>query len=543
MLCGPAADHLGHDGPRRSTTVQGSRRALIQRAKSCARAICGRIAGCSAERRCEAQGSLFAGPCAKLLPAARVKVVIVGLGKWFPVVLVVAAAAVMSERGADAATSSTVVASEKMQSGGGGSVNTKMKSLRLGSGRVAYLKYKVPADWSGSEAQIILLPSRSSKGVLLKRVRATWHKGKALRVRSVNGEKSIASGVLSKGVERSVTVTSRLTPGKSVNLRVKAASGHPRLSEVPKLKLVASEPDPTPAPQPTLEPAPEPTPEVAARLVAVGDISCPASDPQWNGGSGTSTRCGQASVANLVHGSDEQVLLLGDNQYSTGSLADYRSGFGSSWSSLAARLRPVPGNHEYGTSSAAGYFSYFAEIGVNVGSAGAGWYAFDAGAWRVLALDTNDRCILVSCAAGSAQEQWLRAELAQARAAGRCTLAYWHHPRASGGNHGDQSSVSALWKAMYELGGDVVLSGHDHHYQRFDPLDADAAPAADGPRQWVVGTGGYSFYPAVARAGSAKVITDTFGLLRLTLSGDSYRWEWAGVAGAGSDTGSASCRA
>ena len=96
---------------------------------------------------------------------------------------------------------------------------------------------------------------------------------------------------------------------------------------------------------------------------------------------------------------------------------------------------------------------------------------------------------------------------------------------------------------MYELGGDVVLSGHDHHYQRFDPLDADAQPAGDGPRQWVVGTGGYSFYPATARSGSAKIITDTFGLLRLTLSGSSYAWQWAGVAGAGSDTGSASCRA
>ena len=418
------------------------------------------------------------------------------------------------------AQASTVSASEKMLSGGGSSRNTSMKTLRLGSGRVAYLKYKVPSSWSGSDVLLDLDPNGDSAGISAKKISASWKDDEAHDVSSYKTVSAIDGPALLSSVDSVIDMSSQLAAGKTYTLKLSARSGTVRTSSIPV--LLKSTPSP---------------------VSAVGDIACPTSSSQWNGGRGTSTRCGQASVAALVRDSDEKVLLLGDNQYSTGTLSDYQSAFGLSWGSLASRLRPVPGNHEYYTADAAGYFDYFASIGVGTGERGSGWYAYDAGNWRVIALNSNDDCTVVSCAAGSAQEQWLRGELTTARAAGKCTLAYWHHPRASGGTHGDRSSVSALWKAMYELGGDVVLSGHDHLYQRFDPLDADAAPAADGPRQWVVGTGGYSFYPAADRAGSAKVITDTFGLLRLSLSGDSYSWEWAGVGGAGSDSGSAACRA
>ncbi len=418
------------------------------------------------------------------------------------------------------AASSTAGASQKMLSGGGKSRNTSMKTLRLGDGRVAYLKFHVPSSWSGSDVLLSLDPSVASAGVAARKVSASWKDGEAHDVSSYKTVSSIAGPALLDGVDSAIDMSSQLAAGKSYTLKLSARSGTVRTSAIPVLARS------TPAP-----------------VAAVGDISCPASSSQWNGGQGTATRCGQASVAALVRDSEEKVLLLGDNQYSSGKLFDYQSAFALSWGPLATRLRPVPGNHEYYTADASGYFDYFESIGVETGDRGSGWYAYDSGSWRILALNSNDACTVVACGSGSAQEQWLRSELTQARAAGKCTLAYWHHPRASGGSHGDQSSVSALWEAMYELGGDVVLSGHDHHYQRFDPLDASGQPSADGPRQWVVGSGGYSFYPAIDRAGSAKVITDTFGLLRLTLSGDSYEWEWAGVAGAGSDTGSASCRA
>jgi hypothetical protein len=441
----------------------------------------------------------------------RVSVLVVGAAA----LVFIAAAPVSAD-----ASSSTASASQKMLSGGGKSRNTTMKTLRLGGGRVAYLKFHVPSSWRGSDVMLSLDPSAASAGVTARKVSADWKGGEVHHVSTYKTISAIAGPALLDGIDSVIDMSSQMAPGKSYTLKLSARSGTVRTSAIPV--IVKS----TPAP-----------------VAAVGDISCPASSSQWNGGQGTATRCGQASVAALVRSEDEKVLLLGDNQYPSGTLSEYQGGFGLSWGPLASRLKPVPGNHEYYTADAAGYFEYFASLGVTTGDRGSGWHAYDSGSWRILALNSSDRCTQVPCGVGSPQERWLRAELTQARAAGKCTLAYWHHPRASGGNHGDQSSVSALWKAMYELGGDVVLSGHDHHYQRFDPLDADAAPAADGPRQWVVGTGGYSFYPATARAGSARVITDTFGLLRLRLSGDSYEWEWAGVAGAGSDTGSAACRA
>ena len=418
------------------------------------------------------------------------------------------------------ATPSSIENSGKMLSGGGKSRNTNFSKLKVGDGRVLYLRFHVNSSWSGSNVLLSMDPSEGSSGIYVKKVKADWGSDdEAHDISSYKTVSSLAGPALLSSVDSVVDMSSQLSAGRTYTLKVWARSGTVR-SSLPE--LVRSTPTP---------------------VAAVGDIACPTSSSQWNGGQGTATRCGQASVAGLVAGSDEKVLLLGDNQYSSGTLADYQSAFALSWGSLASRLRPVPGNHEYYTADAAGYFDYFASAGSPTGDRGAGWYAYDSGNWRILALNSNDACTVVACDAGSAQEQWLRSELTQARAAGKCTLAYWHHPRASGGGHGDQSSVAALWKAMYELGGDVVLSGHDHHYQRFDPLDADAQPAGDGPRQWVVGTGGYSFYPAIARSGSAKIITDTFGLLRLTLSGSSYAWQWAGVAGAGSDTGSASCRA
>ena len=440
-----------------------------------------------------------------------------------PAILRIFAAAIAAAAVAAApagAAAETVAASAKMLSGGGGARNTTMNTLRLGSGRVAYLRYTVPATWAGSDVMLQLDPLDDSAGVVVKKIYARWEDGETHKARSYKTVTPITGPALLGWSNSMIDMDSQLKPGKTYTLKLSARSGTVRIAAIPV--LLRSTP---------------------SAVTAVGDVSCPTTSSRWNGGAGTATRCAQAATAALVRESDEHLLLLGDIQYQSGGLADYQSAFALSWGTLASRLRPVPGNHEYYTAGAAGYFDYFSSIGVTTGDRATGWYTYDAGAWRVLALNTNDECRVIACGAGSAQEQWLRNELVGARAAGKCTLAYWHYPLASGGLHGDNPWVADLWKAMYELGGDVVLTGHDHHYQRFDPLGADGLAAADGPREWVVGTGGYSFYPASERSGSAKIITDTFGLLRLTLSGDSYAWEWAGVGGAGTDTGSASCRA
>jgi len=232
------------------------------------------------------------------------------------------------------------------------------------------------------------------------------------------------------------------------------------------------------------------------------------------------------------------VMTLGDNAYPNGSAADYQNCYGSSWGRQRARTRPSAGNHEYGTSNASGYFGYF---GAAAGSPGQGWYAYDADTWRVIVLNSN--CGDVGgCSRNSAQGAWLQAELtAQPRA---CTLALWHHPRFSSGGLGDQGATVDLWQLLYEAGADLVLSGHDHHYERFAAQSpAGLAEPARGIRQFVVGTGGGGVGgPGLLLPNSEASNGSTYGVLKLTLRPGSYDWQFLPVAGSSfSDSGTASC--
>ncbi len=433
-------------------------------------------------------------------------------------VLICIAATAVTAATAASASPSRVTHRAAMLSGGGKPLNITPRSLSLGSGRVAYLQFSIPASWSDSTILLRLTAARRSSGISVRRVLAIWKRGKATHISPVKALAAVSTGSLAAGSKRFLDLSTILKAGHSYTLRLSAPSGRATLSPVPYLVRGST-----------------------VNIAAAGDISCRPSDPAWNGGLGIDSACRQSAVSSLVLPTDAAVLTLGDNQYPSGALADFQSGFGSSWGTLASRLRPALGNHEYGTAGAVGYFDYFSSIGVGTGDRSKGYYGTDVGSWRLLSLNSN--CTEVSCSAGSEQEQWLRSELTAARLAGKCTLAYWHHPRASSGAHGDNLSVDALWRAFHALGGDVVLAGHDHNYQRFDPLGADASPASDGPRSFVVGTGGRSHYSVTTtRAGSAKTITNTFGLLRLGLSSASYSWQWSGVDGAGSDSGTGSCR-
>jgi Calcineurin-like phosphoesterase len=196
--------------------------------------------------------------------------------------------------------------------------------------------------------------------------------------------------------------------------------------------------------------------------------------------------CHMRATARLVLDLDPAVVLtLGDNQYENGTLAKFRRSYEQSWGRLRSRTRPAPGNHDYRTAGAAGYFDYF---GAAAGPRSTGFYSFDVGAWHLIAL--NSECAHIGgCGKGSLQERWLRADLA-AHPAG-CTLAYWHKPRFSSGWHGSDATYTDFWRALYEAGADVVLVGHDHDYERFAPQTPDARPdPARGIRQFVVGTGG-----------------------------------------------------
>jgi hypothetical protein len=205
-------------------------------------------------------------------------------------------------------------------------------------------------------------------------------------------------------------------------------------------------------------------------IMAAGDISCPPTYPITD----VQCRDGPTSDAVLADMPDA-VLGLGNLQYEQGELANFQQGYDPTWGRFKAITRPAPGNHEYGTAGASGYFDYFGGL---AGDRTKGYYAFTLGAWRIIALNSN--CSEVGgCGPGSPQETWLRQELAAH--ANVCTMAYWHHPRDS-----SASAVVPLMQALFDDRGDVVLWGHEHNYQRFVPTNARGSltPTASGRSSW-----------------------------------------------------------
>lgn len=125
-----------------------------------------------------------------------------------------------------------------------------------------------------------------------------------------------------------------------------------------------------------------------------------------------------------------------------------------------------------------------------------------------------------------------------------CTLAYWHHPRFSSGEHGSDSNYDTFWKNLYEAGAEIVLNGHDHDYERFAPQSPDAkADNTRGIREFVVGTGGKNHYKFVSIQPHSEVRNaDTYGVLKLTLHPKSYTWQFVPEAGKTyTDSGNSSC--
>jgi hypothetical protein len=225
----------------------------------------------------------------------------------------------------------------------------------------------------------------------------------------------------------------------------------------------------------------------------------------------------------------DRVLLLGDNQYRSGTLAEYRSLYGPTWGRFKARTRPVPGNHEYETPRAAGYFAYFGKAARPKGHS---YYSFDLGGWHLIALNSS-----IDHGPGSAQERWLRADLVATDK--RCILAYWHFPRFSSGAHqGSWGSLGTFWNDLYDARADVVLSGHEHSYERFARQTPWAKASRQGIRQFVVGTGGADLLGfANRKPNSQRRISHTHGVLELVLHPASYHWRFVSEDGAVLDRG------
>jgi acid phosphatase type 7 len=284
-------------------------------------------------------------------------------------------------------------------------------------------------------------------------------------------------------------------------------------------------------------------------VAAAGDIACDPGDRYFNGGIGTPIACRQKYTSDLLVGRGlAGVLALGDLQYEDATLGKFLASYDPTWGRVKSITHPAVGNHEYATYGAAGYFDYFNGVGVQTGPAGdrlgLGYYSFNIGAWHLIALNSNCNDVLRGCGVGSPQEQWLRQDLASSPAA--CTLAYWHHPLFTSGNHSPGiDSTRPLFQALQDYGAELVLTGHDHNYERFAPQTANGQlDRAHGIRQFVVGTGGRIPYLQGTPMPNSEVRDHTsFGVLELTLHPTSYEWRFVPALGSSfTDSGSESCK-
>jgi hypothetical protein len=243
-------------------------------------------------------------------------------------------------------------------------------------------------------------------------------------------------------------------------------------------------------------------------------------------------------VRTLIAGRRGMVFTAGDNAYPNGSTRDFARCYDATWGAVRKRTRPAVGNHEYNTAGAAPYFAYF---GRAAGKPGRAWYAYDLGAWRIYVLDSSCGG-QASCRRGSPQEAWLRADLATNPR--ECVAAIWHHARWSSGYHGSDSRTAALVTDLYAAGAEILITGHDHHYERFAPQRPDGGlDRAKGIREFVVGTGGGRLYPTFLPRQNSEVRSNSVhGVLALTLEPGSYSWRFVPTkAGGFTDEGSGVC--
>ena len=244
------------------------------------------------------------------------------------------------------------------------------------------------------------------------------------------------------------------------------------------------------------------------------------------------------ATAELLDGIPGTVFTAGDVVARSGTASEFEDCYGPSWGRHKARTRPAPGNHEYSTAGAAGYFGYF---GAAAGDPSKGYYSYDLGSWHVVAL--NSICGKVGgCVNDSPQGRWLRKDLAANPA--DCTLAYFHDPLFSSGAHGNQPQSRPIWNALYAADADVIVNGNDHNYERFAPQTPDGVRApAQGIRQCVVGTGGQELRPfGSVKPNSQARNASASGVLKLTLELGSYEWEFVPVAGKTfTDSGTTGC--
>jgi hypothetical protein len=262
-------------------------------------------------------------------------------------------------------------------------------------------------------------------------------------------------------------------------------------------------------------------------ILAVGDMCGP---PRKNPGADATA----ALARRLLRAHpDTMILALGDNAYNSGKADEYRDHYAPTWGhpELLGRTWSCPGNHDYRTAAATPYFTYFGEG--RAGTSRRSYFSMPlpSAGWHLVSLNSE-----IEQDAHSPQLQWLRADLAARRFAP--ILAIWHRPRWGSGAHRDSKKPRWLLNELYAAHGELVLNGHAHHYERFAPQRPDQIPDPRGVRQFIVGTGGRKLHGRTKDTPNSEYARfDQFGVLKLTLRPDSYKWEFVAVDDRVLDTG------
>lgn len=267
-------------------------------------------------------------------------------------------------------------------------------------------------------------------------------------------------------------------------------------------------------------------------VFAAGDIAdCRKYRPQQSGAAKTAALI----TKGLANAPDAVVLMLGDSTYPVGLPNEYVNCYEPTWGKFKARTYPSPGNHEYYSPKAFGYYGYF---GAAAGPGRLGYYSFHLGKWHIISLNSY-----LNPPEHHVQIEWLKTELEQNKA--RCTLAFWHHPMYSSGAHGNNAKMDDAWKLLNTAGAELVLASHDHHYERFASQNGNhQLDNQRGIRQFVVGTGGAKLSSiAFIKPHSEIADSSTHGVLKLVLKDAGYEWEFLPVENKGfTDRGAGLCR-
>jgi calcineurin-like phosphoesterase family protein len=243
----------------------------------------------------------------------------------------------------------------------------------------------------------------------------------------------------------------------------------------------------------------------------------------WAVGDGDASAASRALVDRIAAARPDRLLYLGD-VYGRGSDGDFRTNYEPTWGRLARITAPTPGNHDW-PRHRSGYDPYWQRALQRPRTAA--WYAFRAGGWTILSIDSE-----ADHDDGSPQLTWLRSQL---RRRGTCRIAFWHRPRFSAGaHHGDAADMAPVWDALRGHAA-VAVSGHEHDMQRLHPIDAITP--------FVSGAGGHSHH-ALRRDDRRLAFGDDRrgGALRLRLRRGTADYAFVSTAGRVLDRGTLRCR-